>query len=291
MKRLIAVIMLMMGTSVYAGAPARVLLLPFESVGESAKPWVAKALQQNLVAELSRFGSVTPVTGEGTAADLNGALKLAEKAKADYVVFGSYQAVEGDLRITGQVVETSKKESVAGLKATGNARDLFGLEDVIANQVKRSLPQPVVTMDSDLLKQPVAPAPEPAGAQAPPTVALEDRVRELQAELDRAIGQMNYPPPPAYAGDYYDAYPGNYAYSGYYAPYVYYTVPVFSNGFHRGGHHFHHGGGSWNGGGWHGGGNFNSASGGVVGSQPVGGPVGYGVPRGSQYVNYGRMSR
>lgn len=302
MKRLIAVIMLMMGTSVYAAAPARVLLLPFESVGESAKPWVAKALQQNLVAELSRFSSVTPVTGEGSAADLNAALGLAEKAKADYVVFGSYQAVEGDLRITGQVIETSKKESVAGLKATGNARDLFGLEDVIANQVKRSLPQPVMAAaaESDLLKQPPAAAPEPE-QPAPAVAGLENRVRELQAELDQALDRMRYAPP-NYGGDYYDAYPGYYGYSGFYAPYVYYTVPVFSNGFHRGHHVDHHRGGNWNGGGswhgggggWHGGGNFGGnagGGGGIVGSQPVGGPVGYGVPRGSQYVNYGRISR
>src|SRR4051794_35648989 len=110
MKRLIALIVLMLGTTVYAAAPARVLLLPFESVGDSPKPWVAKALQQNLVAELSRFSSVTPVTGDATAADLKDAVKLAETSKADYVVFGSYQAVEGDLRITGQVVDTLKKE-------------------------------------------------------------------------------------------------------------------------------------------------------------------------------------
>jgi TolB-like protein len=313
MKRLFAVMMLVMGTSVYAAAPARVLLLPFDSVGDSPKPWVAKAVQQNLVAELSRFSSVTPVTGESTAADLKAALGLAEKAKADYVVFGSYQAVEGDLRITGQVVDTLKKETVAGLKATGNARDLFGLEDVIANQVKRSLPQPVVAVESDLLKQPVAPAPEAEAAQPVPAVAgLQDRVRELQAELDQAMDRMRYTPPYYGGADYYDSYPVNYGYSGYYAPYVYYTVPIYSNGFHRGHHVDHHrGGGSWSGGGngngnggwhggtggggWHGGGNGHvgggGGGGGIVGSQPVGGAPGYGVPAGSQYVNFGRISR
>jgi TolB-like protein len=304
MKRLIALIVLMLGTTVYAAAPARVLLLPFESVGDSPKRWVAKALQQNLIAELSRFSSVTPVTGDTTAADLKDALKLAEKSKADYVVFGSYQAVEGDLRITGQVVDALKKESVAGLKTTGNLRDLFGLEDVIANQVKRSLPQPVVATSSDLLKQPVAPEPE-AAPEAPPTIAgLDDRVQELQAQLNEAIERMRYTPP--YYGDYYDSYPTNYGYSGFYSPYVYYTVPIFTNGFHRGRHHVdHHRGGTWNGGGtwhggggnmhgggtWHGGGNAQGGGGGVVRSQPVGGAVQYRAPAGSNYMNFGRMSR
>jgi TolB-like protein len=277
MKRLFAVMMLLMGTTAYAAAPARVLLLPFESVGDSAKPWIAKAVQQNLVAELSRVSSVTPITGEATAADLNAAVRLGENAKADYVVFGTYQAVEGDLRMTGQVVDVSKKDVVAGLKATGTQRDLFGMEDVIANQVKRALPQPVAQAPSDMLKQPVPPEPEAA-----PEVAANTRARELEQQLDRAIERLKNTPP-YYGGE--DYYPPTYGYSGFYQPYVYYTTPYYYYPRHHGhGHHYrNHAGGTW----------LNGRLQGATprGNVRVGGGVGYGVPRGSNYVNFGRMSR
>src|SRR5687768_12094738 len=156
---LVVTIVSLCGSAAFAEAPAKVLLLPFESAGEAEKAWVAKAVQQNLVAELSRVNSVKAVTATDAAKDQEAALKAAQDAKADYVVFGSYQAVNGDLRITGQVLDANKKEAVAGLKATGTLRDLFGMEDVIANQVKRALPQPVAQAQPEMLKQPVAAAP------------------------------------------------------------------------------------------------------------------------------------
>lgn len=282
MNRLFAAIVLLMGTTAYAAAPARVLTLPFESVGESAKPWIAKAVQQNLQAELTRLGSVTPISGETAVSDLNAAVHAGENAKADIVVFGSYQTVEGDLRITGHVVDVVKKESIAGLKATGTQRDLFGLEDIIANQVKRTLPQPVV-VQSDMLKQPVAPPPD----EEPPApeVAANVRARELEAQIDRAIERLKYATPPDYQPYNYDySYP-YYGYSGIYQPFIYYTIP--SSRFpihHHGGLHGHFGG--QGGGSFHGGGGFHGGT--------VRGGGGGGMVRGGGTVGVstgGRMGR
>src|SRR2546423_7418253 len=115
MKHVVAVFaVLLMGNVAQAAGQAKVLLLPFDSVGPAEKQWVAKAVQQNLLAELSRINSVQAVPSDKTATDLETALKAANEAQADFVVFGSYQAVEGDLRITGQVVDVSKKQAVAG---------------------------------------------------------------------------------------------------------------------------------------------------------------------------------
>src|SRR5258706_8998102 len=125
MKRVIFLSVMLMGTVAMAGGPAKVLLVPFDSVGPVEKEWVAKALQQNLIAELSRVNSVQTVTSDKAVGGLEAALKVAGDAGADYVVFGSYQAVEGDLRITGQVVEVSKRQAVAGLKTTGSEGGLF----------------------------------------------------------------------------------------------------------------------------------------------------------------------
>ena len=83
--RLTAVVLAILslgGTAALAGAPAKVLLLPFDSAGEAEKAWVASAVQQNLVAELSRVNSVTPVTAAGVAKDQESALKAAQDAKA-----------------------------------------------------------------------------------------------------------------------------------------------------------------------------------------------------------------
>jgi TolB-like protein len=191
MKRLIFLSMMLMGTVAMAAGPAKVLLVPFDSVGPVEKEWVAKALQQNLIAVLRRVNSFQRVTCAGGVGGLEAALTAGGDGGADYVVFGSYQAVEGDLRITGQVVEVSKRQAVAGLKSTGSQRDLFGMEDVISNQVKRALPQPVAVAKPEMLQQPPAapPAIEPNG---PVVMDLNERARELENQIDRAMDRIRY---------------------------------------------------------------------------------------------------
>lgn len=266
----VAAILLLTTTAAFAAAPAKVLLLPFESAGEAERAWVAKAVQQNLVAELSRVNSVQVVTGNDPAKDQEGALKTAQDAKADYIVFGSYQAIDGELRITGQVLDVNKKEAVTGLKATGSVRDLFGMEDVIAHQVKRALPQPVADANKpEMLKQPpvAPPAIEPNG---PVAVDVNQRARELEEAIDRTIDRLRYAAPYEYS------YP---TYSSYYStPYYYYPVyvyPVFR-------HHHHHFGSGFSGSftGHNFGGSFSVGNGGI----------GYPRAAGANYANFGRMS-
>jgi len=263
-------------TTALAAGPAKVLLVPFDSVGPAEKEWVAKALQQNLLAELNRVNSVQPVTAEKPIAAMDAAIKAGQDASADYVVFGSYQAVDGDLRLTGQVVDVSKKQTVVGLKTTGSLRDLFGLEDVIASQVKRALPQPVAQAQPEMLKQPVA---QPAAEVQPTGPVVMDpaqRARELEAELDRAIERLRYVNDSA--DDYY---PPNYYGSGYYSPYYpYYSFPVvIVNNRHR---FHHHAGtsihGSFNGGHFSGGFRAGGTTVQHISSAPA------------NYASFGRMS-
>lgn len=234
MKRFILLSLLLMGTFAWAAAPAKVLLIPFDSVGPAEKQWVAKALQQNLLAELSRVNSVQVVTQERPVSETDAALKAASAVSADYVVFGSYQAVDGDLRMTGQVFDVNKKQAVAGLKSTGSQRDLFGMEDVISNQVRRALPQPVVEAKPEMLQQP--PAAPPAIEESGPVVMDTNRkALELQDEIDRAIERLRYAEPYEY-GDYY---PPTYFSSYYYVPYypVYY-FPLSHGYRHHRDHHY-----------------------------------------------------
>ena len=218
-----------------AMAQDKVLVLPFEAVGpeQGQKGWVARALQQSLMAELSRVGSVKPVSGTATPGDLEMAMRVAQASEARYVIFGSYQAVDSDLRITGQVVDVSTKQSVAGLKATGTLRDLFGLEDTIAAQVKRALPGAAM--------QPPAPAAaaemlvQPRPADAPPAVAPRGPVEmgraaraadELADEMGRAIERIRFRNN-LEDERYYDR-PYRYRNYGYgYGGYPYYGYPVY----------------------------------------------------------------
>jgi TolB-like protein len=267
MRRITFIVLILAGTFAWAGAPARVLLLPFDSVGPVEKDWVAKALQQNLVAELARVNSVQAVTGDRAVGGAEAALKAADEAKADYVVYGSYQAVDGDLRMTGQVIDVSKRQPVAGLKSTGSQRDLFGMEDVIANQVRRALPQPVAEARPEMLQQPpAAPVIQPNG---PVVIDLNQKALELQDQIDRAIDRIRYTAD--YASDYY---PGSY-YSSYYPVYYY---PAY--GRH---HHFRsHSGFSFSG---------SYQSGNFSGNFAAGGTVSdgrnHGAP-GGNYVSTGR---
>lgn len=282
MKRFVVSLMMLIGSTAYAAGPAKVLLLPFDSAGPAEKQWIAKALQQNLLAELNRVNSVEPVIGTKVADNLDAALKAAADAKADYVIFGSYQAVDADLRMTGQVVDVAKKQTIAGLKTTGTQRDLFGLEDVIANQVKRALPQPVAVAQPPMLQQPPA---QPI-APPPPAVDVNAQARELEAQIDRAIDRLRYSTDNA-DNDYSD---DNYYYSNYYTPYYSYPVygyPVYINRHHH--HNFHNSGfsisGRFNSGNFSG--SFNT------GASSFGGNSlnrNYITPTTANYNNFGRMT-
>jgi hypothetical protein len=155
------------------------------------------------------------------------------------------------------------------LKATGAQRDLFGMEDLIAHQVKRALPQPVVAdAGPEMLKQPVPPpAVEPSG----PVVMGPDQARQLEEQIERAVDRVRYSP-------FYGADPYYYS-SGYYSPFYYY-YPAYGYGYHR---HYRP---NW---GHHHSGGFHGNVGGVGGGATVSDGRNYGIPTGN-YMNFGRMT-
>jgi TolB-like protein len=285
MKRFITIIVALLSApaALAAEPPSKVLLLPLESSGPAEKAWVAKAVQQNLVAELGRVSSVQAVTADQPAKDLAAAVKVAEAAGAQFVVFGGYQVVDADLRITGQVVDVAKRQSVAGLKATGTLRDLFGMEDTIASQVKRALPAPAVAdAGPEMLKQPAANGAMNggpiAGLDQREPLKINDRAKELEDQIDRAIKRLQNSP--VFADSYY---PSPWFYSGIYYPpygYTYGYYPVY-------GHRHHHYGCGYGGYGLSVSGSYLGRNGAV--HFGVGGGSG-GVVTGGNYANFGRMS-
>src|SRR5688572_12985329 len=124
-----------------ADAP-KVLVAPFTEISDGPKrEWISRAIQQALVAELARVPLVSPMNAkvEVKADDAQAAAAAAKDAGAAFAVFGAYQLVEQELRVTGQVLDAGSGAVLGGIKATGNLRDLFGVEDIVAAQVKRAL--------------------------------------------------------------------------------------------------------------------------------------------------------
>jgi TolB-like protein len=107
--------------------------------------WVGRAVQQSLLSEAVRLRIVQAITPKEetltnhSTTDQSVAQEMGKESGADYVVFGSYQTLEKELRLTGSILDVGSGKIIGGLKATGAVRDLFGLQDQLAEQMKRQL--------------------------------------------------------------------------------------------------------------------------------------------------------
>lgn len=199
-----------------ADAP-KVLIAPFTEISEGPqRAWIARAFQQALVAELSRLPLVTPVRPESGASGIDDPKTAAEAARAvdaAFAVYGAYQLVEQELRVTGQVLDVASGDAIGGIKATGNLRDLFGIEDIVAAQVKRALTaklDPSTTQPADTLAERTIV--EPSGP-----VRLGDRDSGFRgSDLEQSL-QSNGPY--VYAGQPFEDERQRYRYGTPYTPY------------------------------------------------------------------------
>jgi TolB-like protein len=203
----------------------RVLVMPFEELSDAPKrDWVGKAMQQSLVAELTRTGLVAVVTPPADNADVKNAkdakavAKVARDLQAALVITGTYQLLDQDLRVTGQMLESINGEPVAGIKATGNLRDLFGIQDQIGEQVRRDLQAIFNTQPA----QPDQRNPrDPFNAkQQPQRQPQQPRNGTYTgSDLQRSLDDQWAPPDPGYDDTYAR---GNTYPPPYYPPYSYY---------------------------------------------------------------------
>src|SRR5258706_5731955 len=124
--------------------PTRILVLPFSMTGADGKyAWIGQAISENFQAELAKagFAIVNPVNPDGPVAvgDPDKALRAAQLSRAEVVVFGSYQFLDPDLRVTGQIVDVPSNQVVGVLKASGTFRQLFTIEDDLSDQTRKLL--------------------------------------------------------------------------------------------------------------------------------------------------------
>jgi hypothetical protein len=81
------------------------------------------------------------------------------QAGVRFVIAGTYQTIEGMMRVSGQIIDTTTGSVVGGLTATGGARDLFSMEDTLSEQALHQLRK--------LASQPVSPAAASAATLGP----------------------------------------------------------------------------------------------------------------------------
>jgi TolB-like protein len=115
-----------------------VLVMPFKPLGDAGPDWVAKAVQDNLVTDLSA-ARMHPTAAAKPLDDNIAASAAGKSAASRFVIVGTFQPADGLLRFTGQILDVSSGQSLAGLSATGSLRDLFSLEDSLSQQTIRAI--------------------------------------------------------------------------------------------------------------------------------------------------------
>ena len=239
-------------------APANtILILPFNSQSSDANSWIGKAVQQDLLADLTQAthsAALAPANAPA-AEDQAAALKTGRDFNATYVVFGQSQSAGKEVRLTGQVFDVAAGKPLGALKATGPSDELFHLEDAIAGQLLVVLPRMLLT--DEAIRSLQAPVAAQQGQSAP--AAATPTPVDNGASYSPPADYSNYPPSqtnnytyytpapytatPAYAYDY-GAPAYGYAYPGYYGyPYFGFGTGFlfFGSDFHHHDHEFHHG--------------------------------------------------
>jgi TolB-like protein len=137
-------------------SPSKVLVLPFARISgnapdDAADPFfVEDGLHEALSIDLRRAGKIEAVTIKVAAKpdrfNLETAVEEARKQGAATVIFGSVQHLDREIRILGAIADVRTGRTLRTLKATGDIRDAFELEDSICGQARRTLePASLVT--------------------------------------------------------------------------------------------------------------------------------------------------
>ena len=228
-------------------AADKLVVFPF-GVSSDSKPWVGKAVQQDVFTDLIQRtrAHVESIPGDPPSGTAD-ALRRARDAGATLAVYGDVQTTSSDLRITGQLLDVQSGAILGGLKATGRADDLFPMEDSVAAQVLRALPAGLLLMPPPQQQQ----QQQPQAGNQPPVTYTQPNYQ--QPNYQQPASEYYSQQVPTYSNTYiyentpytYDSYP--YYYPDYYASPYYYGYPFYGGvflglGFHdHFGHFDHHG--------------------------------------------------
>jgi TolB-like protein len=150
------------GPHVVEAAP-RVMVFPFAPIGNPGSyEWIGTGIQQSLLVEVNRPGSIAwtvPVSAPATQPIANPVADAA-RSGATIAVFGNFQIIDDEIRVTGQTIDTGNGQVLVALKATGPIHDLFKVEDQLDVQLQQALPhEPRYPLNTAVEVQESAPVP------------------------------------------------------------------------------------------------------------------------------------
>jgi TolB-like protein len=202
--------------------PAKVLIIPFrilsvDTSGDVDDGALSASVQETLMTELRRDEKIKPIVISGSDAKLNfdvdAAVRQAKSQEAATVVFGSIQRADRQVRILGSVVDVESGRTLGVLKATGDSRDVFELEDILSRQAHRILMPAAIVAPVVVIPQPTTqPAyVDPGPIRNPYAMHTEDPAVVRSRNLLQSSADFVYP---YYGcGGYYGG--GGFYYGGY----------------------------------------------------------------------------
>jgi TolB-like protein len=140
---------------------ADVYLIPFSPLGgDTTLDWAGKAVQQNLLTDLAR-AKLSVAASDKPIDNIADAKAAAKTAGAKFVITGTYQVADTQVRFNGQVLDTATGNVIGGISATGAPRDLFSMEDALSAQALQQLKQLPAVANNKAAGQPVTVAAQP----------------------------------------------------------------------------------------------------------------------------------
>jgi TolB-like protein len=128
------------------GSAVKVAVLPFDVLGEAGHEWVGRAMQEALGTGVQNMRGVTAILVPAVSpTDANFALNTARSAGADFVIFGTVQFVDDQMRVSGHLLVVASGQSVGSLTSDSNLRDLFTVEDSLAHRAALLITPPPIS--------------------------------------------------------------------------------------------------------------------------------------------------
>lgn len=116
-------------------ADVKVAVLPFDVLGEAGHEWVGRALQESIGSGVQNVRGITAVLVPAVSpTDVNSALAAARTAGADFVVYGSIQFVDDQMRVSGHITAVASGQNIGSLASDSKLRDLFEVEDSLTRR-------------------------------------------------------------------------------------------------------------------------------------------------------------
>ncbi|TGQ09801.1 MULTISPECIES: winged helix-turn-helix domain-containing protein [unclassified Mesorhizobium] len=120
------------------GGPS-LAVLPFVNMsGDPEQEYFSDGITEDIITDLSKVSTLkvlsrhTTFTFKGKAVEIG---QLAERLKVGYVVEGSVRKAGGRVRITAQLIDASKDSQVWGERYDRELKDIFALQDEIAQAI------------------------------------------------------------------------------------------------------------------------------------------------------------